>query len=263
MKLSIAIAALTTLVNGQATNGTTTTNLVLQVVGSRIRKCGMTHSSKHPGFIVIFRSLRFVDITPSYPSVWQMEPLAACDLITARPFDTSLELFDEGYLEDVTDMAVLDKFSDVTKTTWQTDDGPKTFAIPLASVITGFIYNKNAFDALAIEAPKTQDEFYAALGKLKEDGTYVPLAMGGTGDLANAYGSEKGFMNIGPNFWKGEEGRRALLDDSEKLMDTNWVDPWLQLLQWVLYTGDNGMSQTQKEAMEIFMNGAAAVYRKV
>ena len=87
--------------------------------------------------------------------------------------------------------------------------------------------------------------------------------MGGTGDLANAYGSEKGFMNIGPNFWKGEEGRRALLDDSEKLMDTNWVDPWLQLLQWVLYTSDNGMSQTQKEAMEIFMNGAAAVYRKV
>lgn len=96
----------------------------------------------------------------------------ACDLITARPFDVSLELFDKQYLEDLSDSPVLDNFSDVAKTAWQTDDGSKTFAIPLASVITGFIYNKDAFDALSIEAtPNTQDEFYSALDKFKEDGT--------------------------------------------------------------------------------------------
>ena len=255
MKLPLAIAALTTLVNGQVTNGTTTN---LCIASWRFQdqevwddKLIPAFEAKHPGIAVTFApsdsSLAYYTELPE-----RLANGTACDLITARPFDTSLELFNGGYLEDVTDMTVLDNFSDVAKTAWQTDDGSKTtFAIPLASVITGFIYNKDAFDALAIDVPKTQDKFYAALDKLKEDGTYVPLAMGGTGDLAVAFSSEKGYMNIGPNFWKGEEGRRALLDDSEKLMDTNWVDPWLQLLQWVLYTGDNGMSQTQKEAMEI------------
>jgi raffinose/stachyose/melibiose transport system substrate-binding protein len=71
-------------------------------------------------------------------------------------------------------MAVLDNFADVAKTAWQTDDGSKTFAIPMASVITGLIYNKDAFEELAIDVPKTQDDFYAALDKLKEDGTFVP-----------------------------------------------------------------------------------------
>ena len=130
----------------------------------------------------------------------------------------------------------------------------------MASVITGLIYNKDAFEALAIDVPKTQDDFYAALDKLKEDGTCVPLALGLTGDLANEYGSKKGFMNFGPNYWKGEEGRLALIDGSEKLTDEQWIEPWRVLLQLVPYTGDKGMSQTNEEAMELFMSGKAAVY---
>jgi raffinose/stachyose/melibiose transport system substrate-binding protein len=130
----------------------------------------------------------------------------------------------------------------------------------MASVITGFIFNENAFNALAIEVPKTQDDFYAALDKLKEDGTFIPLAMGGTGDYAHLSNSEKGFMNVGPNYWNGEEGRLALLDGSQKLTDEQWVEPWRQVLQWMPYAGDNGMNLTQEEAMDLFMSGAAAVY---
>ena len=265
MKLPLAIAALTTLVNvnGQATNGTTTTNLcIASWRGESEGDKEVWDETLIPAFEAKHPSIK-VTFDPSESNLYYTElpeRLAngtACDLITARPFDTSLELFNGGYLEDVTDMTVLDNFSDVAKTAWQTDNGSKTFAIPMASVITGFVYNKDAFDALAIDVPKTQDEFYAALDKLKEDGTYVPLAMGGTDDNL---GSEKGFMNIGPNFWKGEEGHRALLDGSEKLTDTNWEEPWHQLLQWVPYTGDNGMSQTHEETLELFTSGAAAVY---
>lgn len=116
------------------------------------------------------------------------------------------------------------------------------------------------FDSLAIETPNTQEEFYAAMDKLKADGTYIPLAMGGTGDFAHAYNSEKGFMGIGPNYWNGEQGRMALLNGDEKLTDEPWVEPWRQLLQWVPYTGENGMSRTQEESMELFMSGGAAIY---
>ena len=47
-------------------------------------------------------------------------------------------------------------------------------------------------------------EFFAALDKIKADGTYIPMAMG-TKDLWEA--ATMGYQNIGPNYWKGEEGR--------------------------------------------------------
>lgn len=174
--LPLAIAALTTLVNvnGQATNGTTTTNLcIASWRGESEGDKEVWDETLIPAFEAKHPSIK-VTFNPSESNLYYTElpeRLAngtACDLITARPFDTSLELFNGGYLEDVTDMTVLDNFSDVAKTAWQTDNGSKTFAIPMASVITGFVYNKDAFDALAIDVPKTQDEFYAALDKLNE-----------------------------------------------------------------------------------------------
>lgn len=129
--------------------------------------------AKHPDIKVTFApnpegSAAYYEELPK-----QLANGTACDLITARPFDTSLDLFNKGYLADITDRAVLDNFPTVAKTAWQTDDGSITFAVPMASVITGFIYNKDAFDSLAIETPETQDQFYAALDKIKEDGTYI------------------------------------------------------------------------------------------
>ena len=98
----------------------------------------------------------------------------------------------------------MENFSDVAKSAWQTDDGKATFCVPMASVIHGFIYNKDAFDKLGIAVPATEDEFFAALDKIKADGTYIPLAMG-TKDQWEA--ATMGYQNIGPNYWKGEEGR--------------------------------------------------------
>ena len=97
----------------------------------------------------------------------------------------------------------------MAKSAWTTDDGKTTFCVPMASVIHGFIYNKDAFDKLGIAIPATEDEFFAALDKIKADGTYIPLAMG-TKDQWEA--ATMGYQNIGPNYWKGEEGRKALIE---------------------------------------------------
>ncbi len=78
----------------------------------------------------------------------------------------------------------------------------------MASVIHGFIYNKDIFSELKLEIPKTVDEFFAVLDKIKADGKYVPLDIG-TADQWEA--ATMGFQNIGPNYWKGEEGRKALI----------------------------------------------------
>ena len=141
---------------------------------------------------------------------------SAGDLITCRPFDASLELYKKGNLADLTDLPGMENFSDVAKAAWTTDDGKATFCVPMASVIHGFIYNKDAFDKLGIKVPETEDEFFAALDKIKADGTYIPLAMG-TKDQWEA--ATMGYQNIGPNYWKGEEGRLALIKGEQKLTD--------------------------------------------
>ena len=147
----------------------------------------------------------------------------AGDLITCRPFDASLDLFKKGNLTSVNDVKGIENFSDVAKSAWSTDDGKTTFCVPMASVIHGFIYNKEIFDELKLTPPKTEAEFFAVLDKIKADGNYMPLAMG-TADQWEA--ATMGYQNIGPNYWKGEEGRKALIEGKQKLTDPAYVEPF-------------------------------------
>ncbi|MCK5500581.1 MAG: carbohydrate ABC transporter substrate-binding protein, partial [Tritonibacter mobilis] len=123
----------------------------------------------HPGIKVKF--------TPSAPTEYnavlnsKLDAGSAGDLITCRPFDASLALYEAGHLAALDDMDAMSNFSDVAKSAWQTDDGSASFCVPMASVIHGFIYNKEAFEELGLEVPVTEDEFFAALEKIKEDGT--------------------------------------------------------------------------------------------
>jgi raffinose/stachyose/melibiose transport system substrate-binding protein len=64
---------------------------------------------------------------------------AAGDLITCRPFDASLLLYEDGKLSDLSDLPGMANFSSVAKSAWQTDNGSTSFCVPMASVIHGFI----------------------------------------------------------------------------------------------------------------------------
>jgi raffinose/stachyose/melibiose transport system substrate-binding protein len=204
-----------------------------------------------------------VQFTPSAPAEYnaalnsKLDAGSAGDLITCRPFDASLALYDKGQLADLTSLAAMANFSDVAKSAWQTDDGKATFCVPMASVIHGFIYNKDAFDALGIAVPTTNAEFYAALDKIKADGTYIPMAMG-TNDQWEA--ATMGYNNIGPNYWKGEEGRLALIKGEQKLTDEAWVAPFRELAKWKDYLGDGFEAQTYPDSQNLFTLGRAAIY---
>ncbi|MEK0165442.1 ABC transporter substrate-binding protein [Phaeobacter sp. A36a-5a] len=201
--------------------------------------------------------------TPSAPAEYnavlnsKLDAGSAGDLITCRPFDASLGLYDKGQLADLSDLEAMSSFSDVAKSAWQTDDGSATFCVPIASVIHGFIYNKDAFAELGVDVPETEDEFFAALEKIKEDGNYIPLAMG-TNDQWEA--ATMGYNNIGPNYWKGEEGRLALIAGEQKLTDEQWVAPYETLSKWGAYMGDGYEAQTYPDSQNIFTLGRAAIY---
>lgn len=181
----------------------------------------------------------------------------AGDLITCRPFDASLELYKQGNLAALDDLKGMDNFSSVAKSAWQTDDGSVTFCLPMASVIHGFIYNKEAFEEVGVEVPTTREEFYAVLDKIKEEGSYAPMAMG-TADQWEA--ATMGFQNIGPNYWKGEEGRKALIDGSAKFTDKPYVDTFAELASWSNYLPDGYEAISYPDAQNLFSLGRAAIY---
>jgi raffinose/stachyose/melibiose transport system substrate-binding protein len=209
----------------------------------------------HPGVKVVFAPTAPAEYNAALNS--KLAAGSAGDLITCRPFDASLELYKQGNLADLSGLGAMANFSPVAKSAWQTDDAAATFCVPMASVIHGFIYNADAFEALGLTPPKTVDEFFAVLDKIKADGTYIPMAMG-TADQWEA--ATMGYNNIGPNYWKGEEGRLALIKGEQKLTDPQWVAPFEQLAKWKDYLGDGFEAQTYPDSQNLFTLGRAAIY---
>lgn len=181
----------------------------------------------------------------------------AGDIITCRPFDNALAMFEADHLADIKGMAGLDNFSDVAKGAWSTDAGDATFCVPMASVIHGFMYNKDAFAEMGLEVPTTEAEFYAVLDAIQEDGSYIPMAMG-TKDQWEA--ATMGYLNIGPAYWNGEQGRLAILDGSASFTDDAYVEGFRQMQKWTPYLGDGYQAQGYTDSQNLFTLGRAAIY---
>jgi len=211
--------------------------------------------AKNPDIKIDFAPTRPAEYTTTLNS--KLDAGSAGDIITCRPFDASLELFNKKQLVDLTSLSGMENFSPVAKAAWSTDDGKSTFCVPMASVIHGFIYNKDAFDRLGIAVPKTEEEFISALVRIKADDTYIPMAMG-TKDQWEA--ATMGYQNIGPNYWKGEDGREALISGKQKLTDADWVKPLEELAKWTAFLGNGFEYQTYSDSQNLFTLGRAAIY---
>ncbi|MBZ6073195.1 ABC transporter substrate-binding protein [Aeromonas schubertii] len=214
-----------------------------------------TFEASHPGIKVRFHPVQNVNYMPTLLD--NLKGGKAGDLITCRPFDDSLALFKAGHLAEVTEMAGMENFPSFAQSPWQTDSGAQTFCVPMASVIHGFFYNKGIFKELDIEPPQTRDAFFAALDKVKADGRYLPLAMSGSESWV---ASELGFQNIGPNYWKGEDGRLALINGSERMDARPFVQVFEELARWRPYLGEGAQSRDYGTSNQLFTSGKAAMY---
>ncbi|MYN45172.1 extracellular solute-binding protein [Pseudoduganella sp. FT93W] len=208
----------------------------------------------HPGIEVKF--------APTAPTEYDSSLAArlaggtAGDLIACRPFDVSLSLYKKGQLEKLDGKAGMQNFPASAMVAWQTDDGKDTFCMPIASVIHGFLYNKKIFKKLNLQPPRTVDEFFAVLDGLKKGGV-MPLALG-TADQWES--SQMVYTNIGPNFWRGEEGRKALIAGKARLTDAPFVEA-LQFEQRMgSYLPKGASAQTYGDSQNLFSLGRAAIY---
>ena len=210
--------------------------------------------AKNPGIHVVF--------APSAPAEYngvlntKLEGGTAGDLITCRPFDASLSLFTKGYLAPLTDLKGLENFGDVAKSAWITDDGKTVFCVPMASVIHGFFYNKDMFDKYKIAEPTTRDEFFAALKTLKDNGE-TALVMGTADQWESA---TMGFQNIGPNYWMGEDGRKALIAGTGKYTDPAYVSTFNDLKEWAPFLPEGYQAVKYPDAQSLFTLGKGAIY---
>jgi raffinose/stachyose/melibiose transport system substrate-binding protein len=167
-----------------------------------------------------------------------------------------LSLYDKGYLASLNDLPGIENFGDVAKSAWITDDGSNVFCVPMASVIHGFFYNKDMFDQYGIAEPTTRDEFFAALETLKTNGE-TALVMGTADQWESA---TMGFQNIGPVYWKGEEGRKALIDGTGKYTDAAYVQTWTDLKDWAPYLPEGYQAVKYPDAQSLFTLGKGAIY---
>ncbi|MBT8414867.1 MAG: ABC transporter substrate-binding protein, partial [Boseongicola sp.] len=81
----------------------------------------------HPGIKLNF--------TPSAPAEYnavlnsKLDAGSAGDIITCRPFDASLALYEAGHLADISDIEGMAGFSRVAKSGWSTDDASVQFCV--------------------------------------------------------------------------------------------------------------------------------------
>ncbi|HEY8546198.1 MAG TPA: ABC transporter substrate-binding protein [Acidimicrobiales bacterium] len=181
----------------------------------------------------------------------------AGDLITCRPFDISLELYEAGHLEPVDGLDGMDAFDDVARSGWVTDDGETTYCVPMASVIHGFYYNADVFAELGLEPPETMEQLHELLDAVAADGSATPIAQGTLDQWDIA---EVDYTGIGPNYWKGEEGRQALIDGTAKFTDEEFVAPLEELASWGPYLPDGYEALSYDDAKVLFVNGQAALF---
>lgn len=179
------------------------------------------------------------------------------DLITCRPFDTTLLWYqDLNGLANIADLPGLENFSDVALGAWSTDDMSATYCVPMATVIHGFIYNKEIFDELGLEEPRTESEFFAVLDAIQAEGI-TPLAIATKDSWAI---TTMGFNNLWPNFCDGENTRLAMLSGEAKHTDQCFVDTFASVQRWADYMPDGFQSIGYADTQQLFPLGLAAIY---
>lgn len=208
----------------------------------------------HPNIKVVFAPVLSSEYNTTLAT--RLQGGTAGDLVTCRPFDVSQNLFAKGYLTSLNDLPGMQKYTPSGKSAWSTDDAKTTFCVPMASVIHGFFYNKDIFARLNLQVPTTDAQFMANLQAIKADGKVAPLALGVKDQWPVALNA---YYNIGPNFWKGEQGRYGIIMGTQKFTDPQFERPMQQLATWIPYLENGYQAIGYSDAQTLFELGKAAI----
>lgn len=185
----------------------------------------------------------------------QFETGNAPDLMYLRSFATSRQLFEQGFLADISDLEGLANFTEQNLAPWATADGVQ-YGVPMIAVSHGIYYNKDLFAELGIEIPETWEELLAAAQTLKDSGY---------DGFANASGdpwtvAEIVFMNLAPTFIGGYEGRLAYLNGERCFNDENAVAAFQAIADIAPYVPEDQAALVYYDSQQIFLLGEAGMW---
>ena len=186
----------------------------------------------------------------------QLEGGTGPDLMYARSYATGVELFEQGYFADVTDIpGLMDNFTASNLAPWQTGDG-RMFAVPFAAVSQVVFYNKDIFAQFNLSVPNTWAEFIQICQTLSDAGI-TPLANG----IADEWDIlECLVLGMIPNYIGGAENRVLYETGQRALNDDNFIALYtdVQSLAPFLPTGFEAVGYNDSQAL--FGTGMAAMF---
>ncbi|MCU1578040.1 MAG: sugar transporter [Rhodoglobus sp.] len=207
----------------------------------------------HPEIKVTYQPTGTNDYNAAIQS--QVDSGTGPDVIMCRPFDVNRAWIDKGYFDDLKSLPGIDGFTPTALGAW-TGANNDPYCVPIASVLAGFYYNKTIFTELGLKIPTTMAEFTAVLQAIKDNGKYTPLALGSADGWQLSYNV---LDSIGPNYWKGEDGRLGLIDGTKKLTDPDFVAAFQAVSDLKSYMPDGYQSLKYEDQMQLFTLGKAAI----
>jgi raffinose/stachyose/melibiose transport system substrate-binding protein len=181
---------------------------------------------------------------------------SGADIILLRPYDKGHEVYDGGYLSDLTEIIPsLSSYQSTALKAWTTDNGV-TYGVPSVWVTHGIYYNKSVFNQYNIQEPATWAEFIAACETLYNQGQ-TAIAQGAV-DGWTLY--ELVFCGLGANFYGGEPARQALINGSKKLTDPNFIEAFEMVNSISKYFPTGYKTLDYEGARDLFGEGKAAMF---
>ncbi len=186
----------------------------------------------------------------------QLEGGTAPDLFYLRSYATSRALFEEGFLEPLSDVpGLMENFTPEARAPWATDDGIP-YGVPFIAVSHGIYYNVDLFNELGIEIPTTWEELMTAAQAIKDAGK-IPFA-NASGDAWTI--AEIVFMNIAPNYIGGYEGRQAYLKGERCFNDAGAVGAFQAVADLGPFVPEGQSALSYYDSQQLFLMGDAAMW---
>lgn len=185
----------------------------------------------------------------------KLEGGTAPDIFYLRSYAVARNLYDEGFIEDLSNLTGLNEnYSKAGMEPWTTETG-HTYGVPFMAVSHAIYYNKRIFRELDLKVPETWEELIVIAKKIKAAGI-TPFANGSKDEWTMA---EIVFMNLAPNFIGGREGRLAYDKGDRPFNDEHVVAAFKACQDLAPYLPKNQEALDNNDCQEIFLMEEAAM----
>ena len=203
--------------------------------------------------------INFLPINPPDYNAWlrlQLDSGTGPDLMFTRSFATGLDLYESGFLTDVSSVpGLMENFTEGARAPWTAPNGT-TYALPLVAVSHAVYYNKDIFAANNLSIPSTFDEFIDLCQELLDLG-YIPLANG----IADEWDIlEVVFLNMLPNYVGGAAERAKYESGALPLNDAHFVAAYADFARIAPFLPVGFEAITYNDSQALFGIQSAAMF---